>query len=144
MSDKMDDKGEYPEYDLFQDWCLAERKWYVFLLSSVFSFIVGFFPILICRTFACIFYWIEGKSVGAKSRSNRDPGKTVVASDDGNKSGFLAKAKEWAVKLSSGKTLPGKILVSVIIFYSLSIRKINACMPNTHESIVIILMSQYV
>lgn len=112
----MDDKGEYPEYDPFEYWCLAERKWYVFLLSGVFTFIVGFFPILVCRTFAFILSWIEGKSVGAKSRTNKDPRKDVVASDDGNKTGLLAKAKEWAVKLSSGKTLPGKILVSVISF----------------------------
>lgn len=108
----MDDTGDYPEYDPIQLWCLAQRKWYVFLLSSVFTFIAGILLILICRAFAYIFYWIKGKSVEAESGSNNERRKAVVASDDGNETGFLAKAKEWAVKLSSGKTLPGKILVS--------------------------------
>lgn len=116
----MDDIEDYPEYDPFQYLCLAERKWYVFLLSSVFTFIAGLFPILIYRAFAYISYWIKGKSVEAKFGSNKEPGKAAVASDDSNETGFLAKAKEWAVKLSSGKTLPGKILVSVIISYCLS------------------------
>lgn len=69
------------------------------------------------RVFAYIFYRIEGKSAIVKSKSNKEPRKGVVASDDGNKTSFLTKAKEWPVKLSSGKTLPGKIMVNIIIFY---------------------------
>lgn len=54
------------------------------------------------RAFVYIFYRIEGKPTVAKSKTNKERRKAVVASDDGNKTGILSKAKEWSVKLSSG------------------------------------------
>ena len=35
--------------------CLSDRKWWCFLLSSIFTFIMGIFSVLVVRAFASLF-----------------------------------------------------------------------------------------
>ena len=35
--------------------CLSDRKWWCFLLSSIFTFLMGIFSVLVVRAFASLF-----------------------------------------------------------------------------------------
>lgn len=98
--------------------CMKERKWWCFLLSSVFTFMAGLFIILIWRAFAflcCRNKEKSGAGAGAKVVKAADPkaaagGAAVVAG--GNEIGFMTEAKDWAGELISGQSTTGRILVS--------------------------------
>ena len=100
--------------------CLKERKWWCFLLSSVFTFLLGLISVLVIRVIQRFFCTKpedndseedkqKAKEEAKKMRlqgQNPDAGK-----DDGD---LMSVAKDWAGELISGQTGTGRILVRKI------------------------------
>ncbi|CAL1267653.1 unnamed protein product [Larinioides sclopetarius] len=107
--------------------CMKERKWWCFLLSSVFTFMAGLFIILIWRAFAflcCRNKEKSGAGAGAKVVKTVDPGRGGVqggaAVAGGNEIGFMTEAKDWAGELISGQSTTGRILVVLVFLLSIA------------------------
>ncbi|GFY79265.1 calcium-activated potassium channel slowpoke [Trichonephila inaurata madagascariensis] len=107
--------------------CMKERKWWCFLLSSVFTFMAGLFIILIWRAFAflcCRNKEKSGAGAGAKVVKATDPGRGGVpgagAIAGGNEIGFMTEAKDWAGELISGQSTTGRILVVLVFLLSIA------------------------
>ncbi|KPM05063.1 calcium-activated potassium channel slowpoke-like protein [Sarcoptes scabiei] len=69
--------GPMPTYSPDEAACLKERKWWAFLLSSVFTFLAGIFIVLIYRFFAFIFSGVlfNSSSISSGQQSNeQQPG----------------------------------------------------------------------
>lgn len=98
--------------------CMKERKWWCFLLSSVFTFLAGLFIILMWRAFAFLCCRSKDKAAaGAKPVAGaKEPVKPGVPGQagavPGNEIGFMTEAKDWAGELISGQSTTGRILVS--------------------------------
>ena len=116
--------------------CLADRKWWCFLLSSVLSFIVGVFSVLFIRACAAVccrraedFTQSEVKRQGEEEKRLRhqEAGQEVkVRCEDEVEmmcvvqgSDFMSSAKDWAGELISGQTGTGRILVRRLSFTTL-------------------------
>ncbi|GFT46607.1 calcium-activated potassium channel slowpoke [Nephila pilipes] len=106
--------------------CMKERKWWCFLLSSVFTFMAGLFIILIWRAFAflcCRNKEKSGAGAGAKVVKATDPGGrggVPGAVAGGNEIGFMTEAKDWAGELISGQSTTGRILVVLVFLLSIA------------------------
>jgi potassium large conductance calcium-activated channel subfamily M alpha protein 1 len=109
--------------------CLRERKWWCFLLSSIFTFIAGLGLVLIWRalSFICCRKH-DYSSPGPDKNSMKQPtGDQMVQQigpvQPGQKPGrqqpqefeasFMTEAKDWAGELISGQTTTGRILVRI-------------------------------
>lgn len=95
--------------------CMKERKWWCFLLSSVFTFMAGLFIILMWRAFAFLCCRSQDKGAGAKAgQPTKEPAKAGAGAGagGGNEIGFMTEAKDWAGELISGQSTTGRILVS--------------------------------
>jgi len=114
--------------------CLKERKWWCFLLSSIFTFLAGLALVLIWRALAFICCRKAGGEYSApgpgppgdpKMIKPGGPEQIVQAGpvQPGQKPGraqpqefeasFMTEAKDWAGELISGQTTTGRILVSL-------------------------------
>lgn len=97
--------------------CMKVRKWWCFLLSSIFTFLAGLFIILLWRAFAFL-CCRKDKSSQPKQKQERDlkgaktPGETEI--------GFMTEAKDWAGELISGQSTTGRILVVLVFLLSIS------------------------
>ncbi|GIY62021.1 calcium-activated potassium channel slowpoke [Caerostris darwini] len=107
--------------------CMKERKWWCFLLSSVFTFIAGLFIILTWRAFTflcCRNKEKSGAGAGAKVVKVAEPGRGGVqvggAAVAGNEIGFMTEAKDWAGELISGQSTTGRILVVLVFLLSIA------------------------
>lgn len=92
------------------DECLSVRKWWCFLLSSIFTFLAGLTIVLIWRAMAFICCRKEPEL------APNDPKQKEQRSQRQNKQEFegtfVTEAKDWAGELISGQTTTGRILVS--------------------------------
>lgn len=95
------------------DDCLKERKWWCFLLSSIFTFLVGLLIVLLWRGLV-ILCWGKESSFTPKQREQKTSrqGKEFEGT-------FMTEAKDWAGELISGQTTTGRILVSLSLSYLL-------------------------
>jgi len=100
---------------LSEEECLRDRKWWCFLLSSVFTFAMGVTGVLLARIFKFIFCR-EGEDDYIERRptisSGGEEGVVVPPGD------IYAEAKNWAGELISGQTRAGKILVFCVFILS--------------------------
>jgi potassium large conductance calcium-activated channel subfamily M alpha member 1 len=91
------------------DDCLQVRKWWCFLLSSIFTFLAGLLIVLLWRAFAFICCRKEPEL------SPNDPKQKEQKANRGKQEfegTFMTEAKDWAGELISGQTTTGRILVS--------------------------------
>lgn len=103
---------EIPATDL--DDCLKVRKWWCFLLSSIFTFLAGLLVVLLWRAFAFLCCRKEPELA-----PNDPKQKEQKASRQGKQDfegTFMTEAKDWAGELISGQTTTGRILVSTSDF----------------------------
>jgi potassium large conductance calcium-activated channel subfamily M alpha protein 1 len=90
------------------DDCLQVRKWWCFLLSSIFTFLAGLLIVLLWRAFAFICCRKEPEL------SPNDPKQKEQKANRGKQEfegTFMTEAKDWAGELISGQTTTGRILV---------------------------------
>lgn len=89
--------------------CLKGRKWWCFLLSSIFTFLAGLLVVLLWRAFAF---------VCCRKEPELSPNDPKQKEQKANRQGkqefegtFMTEAKDWAGELISGQTTTGRILV---------------------------------
>lgn len=109
--------------------CLSERKWYIFLLSSLVTFFAGFLIIAVYR----LILWVcchRRKNIAqakvanhtgplptpdkSKASTASAPGGTLFLKSPDPEIGWMTEAKDWAGELISGQTMTGRILVGYI------------------------------
>lgn len=99
------------------DECLKVRKWWCFLLSSIFTFLAGLLIVLIWRAFS----FLCCKSKETEYAPNDPKQKEQKAARNAGKQEFegtfMTEAKDWAGELISGQTTTGRILVSLIYYF---------------------------
>jgi len=106
--------------------CLKERKWWCFLLSSIFTFLMGIITVLIQRGISHIFCRkVEDEYSQAELRRQQEEAKKLRLQgqnpDSGGSDGdFMSEAKDWAGELISGQTGTGRILVCLVFILSIS------------------------
>ncbi|KAL6262166.1 hypothetical protein P5V15_007263, partial [Pogonomyrmex californicus] len=87
--------------------CLKERKWWCFLLSSIFTFLAGLLIVLLWRAFAFLCCRKEPElspnDPKQKEQKTARQGKEFEGT-------FMTEAKDWAGELISGQTTTGRIL----------------------------------
>lgn len=92
--------------------CLLERKWWCFLLSSVFTFLAGLLIVLLWRFFAFLFTRKQPAELATPGCPNSEPKKETKRQGKQEFEGtFMTEAKDWAGELISGQTTTGRILV---------------------------------
>lgn len=94
----------------FDDDCLKERRWWCFLLSSIFTFIAGLLIVLLWRVFAflCCKKEPELSPNDPKQKEQKAARQSGKQEFEGT---FMTEAKDWAGELISGQTTTGRILV---------------------------------
>ena len=97
--------------------CLQDRKWWCFLLSSIFTFLAGLLIVLLWRAFAIICCRSEESPEYSQSDLKQGPRPPRREQED-FESTFVTEAKDWAGELISGQTTTGRILVSLFHFMS--------------------------
>ena len=122
------------------DECLLDRKYWCFLLSSIFTFLAGIFIVLIWRLFEYLFcrhreateMEIAAQKKLAQQQQQQaglPPGSAKnINLNEGN---FVTEAKDWAGELISGQTTTGRILVSYLYLYINIQRKISVSKNDT-------------
>lgn len=90
--------------------CLKERKWWCFLLSSIFTFLAGLLIVLLWRAFA--FLCCRKEPELSPNDPKQKEQKTARQSKEFEGT-FMTEAKDWAGELISGQTTTGRILVSL-------------------------------
>ncbi|KAA0183367.1 hypothetical protein HAZT_HAZT007728 [Hyalella azteca] len=114
MSEELDESA-------IQDACLKHRKYWCFLLSSIFTFVAGIFIVLFWRlgAFLCCrrkeatdleVQQQKEKMAAQQQQAGMPPSSAkTINLTEGN---FVTEAKDWAGELISGQTTTGRILVS--------------------------------
>lgn len=101
-----------------EDDCMNERKWWCFLLSSIFTFLSGLFVVLVWRFVAIVCCRKDGASDTYCQADFKQKQLTQQRGLSDNEKaneieiGFMTEAKDWAGGLISGQTTTGRILVS--------------------------------
>lgn len=103
----------YSTEALLEEECLRGRKWWCFLLSSIFTFLAGLLIVLLWRAFAFLC---------CRKEPELSPNDPKQKEQKANRQGkqefegtFMTEAKDWAGELISGQTTTGRILVSSIL-----------------------------
>ncbi|XP_064622887.1 calcium-activated potassium channel slo-1-like isoform X8 [Lineus longissimus] len=99
------------------DDCLNNRKWHVFLASSLIVFLGGLIVIFIWRIFAYLFCRKRDRQVLKRTGS---PQKGAFQKSPDPEIGWMTEAKDWAGELISGQTTTGRILVVLVFFLSIA------------------------
>lgn len=94
--------------------CLRGRKWWCFLLSSIFTFLAGLLVVLLWRAFA--FLCCRKEPELAPNDPKQKEQKANRQGKQEFEGTFMTEAKDWAGELISGQTTTGRILVSYIYF----------------------------
>ncbi|KAL7018335.1 hypothetical protein ACKWTF_010719 [Chironomus riparius] len=113
------------------DDCLQVRKWWCFLLSSIFTFLAGLLIVLLWRAFAFICCRKEPEL------SPNDPKQKELKANRGKQEfegTFMTEAKDWAGELISGQTTTGRILVVLVFILSIA-SLIIYFIDATHEKV---------
>ncbi|EEZ97457.2 Calcium-activated potassium channel slowpoke-like Protein [Tribolium castaneum] len=100
------------------DPCLDERKYWCFLLSSIFTFLAGLLIVLVWRLFAFLCCRKE-----VQYGPNDPKQKEQKAARQGKQEfegTFMTEAKDWAGELISGQTTTGRILVVLVFILSIA------------------------
>ena len=92
------------------DDCLKVRKWWCFLLSSIFTFLAGLLIVLLWRAFA--FLCCRKEPELAPNDPKQKEQKSSRQGRQEFEGTFMTEAKDWAGELISGQTTTGRILVS--------------------------------
>jgi len=106
--------------------CLNERKWWCFLLSSVFTFLLGILSVILTRlaqSYLCTQNDVDPLSEEEKQRLKDEAKKLRLQGqnpDEAPEGDFLSEAKDWAGELISAQTGMGKILVCLVFILSIS------------------------
>jgi len=106
--------------------CLKERKWWCFLLSSIFTFILGLLSVVLVRViqhFMCQKGGEDQNSEEEKQRLKDEAKKLRLQGqnpDEAPEGDFMSEAKDWAGELISAQTGMGKILVCMVFILSIS------------------------
>ncbi|XP_071748457.1 calcium-activated potassium channel slowpoke isoform X49 [Lepeophtheirus salmonis] len=100
--------------------CLKERKWWCFVLSSIFTFLMGVLSVVVVRGLTSFCCRAEDDEFSqAELRRSEEEAKKLrlqghnpadLGADNNNESDFMAEAKDWAGNLISGQTGTGRIL----------------------------------
>ncbi|KAL1139659.1 hypothetical protein AAG570_006637 [Ranatra chinensis] len=91
--------------------CLKERKWWCFLLSSIFTFLAGLLIVLLWRVFAFLF-WRKEPELSLNDPKQKEQKAARSQGKQEFEGTFMTEAKDWAGELISGQTTTGRILVS--------------------------------
>lgn len=91
------------------DECLKVRKWWCFILSSIFTFLTGLTIVIIFRVCAFICCRKEPELGPNDPKQKEQKAQRGKAEFEGT---FMTEAKDWAGELISGQTTTGRILVS--------------------------------
>jgi len=108
--------------------CLKERKWWCFLLSSIFTFLMGVSSVVLVRGIVsiCCKKDEEDEFTQAELRRQEDEAKKLRLQgqnpDGGPEGDFMSEAKDWAGELISGQTGTGRILVCCLNCFVHTIR----------------------
>lgn len=97
------------------DPCLGERRWWYFLLSSIFTFLAGLFIVLLWRAFAFLCCRKEPEFSPNDPKQKEQKAARGKQEFEGT---FMTEAKDWAGELISGQTTTGRILVSSLLSQS--------------------------
>uniref|UniRef100_A0A1B0A8U4 Potassium channel domain-containing protein n=1 Tax=Glossina pallidipes TaxID=7398 RepID=A0A1B0A8U4_GLOPL len=89
------------------DECLKVRKYWCFLLSSIITFLVGLFIVLLWRAFAFVCCRKE-PDLGPNDAKQKEQKARNKQEFEGT---FMTEAKDWAGELISGQTTTGRILL---------------------------------
>jgi potassium large conductance calcium-activated channel subfamily M alpha protein 1 len=106
--------------------CLKERKWWCFLLSSIFTFLMGVSSVVLVRGIIsfCCKKDEEDEFTQAELRRQEDEAKKLRLQgqnpDGGPEGDFMSEAKDWAGELISGQTGTGRILVCLVFILSIA------------------------
>nr|XP_014272722.1 calcium-activated potassium channel slowpoke isoform X7 [Halyomorpha halys] len=103
---------------LLDDECLKERRWWCFLLSSVFTFLAGLLIVLLWRVFAFLFCRKEPDL--APNDPKQKEQKAARQGKQEFEGTFMTEAKDWAGELISGQTTTGRILVVLVFILSIA------------------------
>ncbi|KAL4711681.1 hypothetical protein ACJJTC_003448 [Scirpophaga incertulas] len=93
-----------------EDDCLSIRKWWCFLLSSIFTFFAGLLVVLLWR--ACAFVCCRKEPELAPNDPKQKEQKAARQGKQEFEGTFMTEAKDWAGELISGQTTTGRILAS--------------------------------
>ncbi|XP_018573844.1 calcium-activated potassium channel slowpoke isoform X3 [Anoplophora glabripennis] len=101
-----------------EDPCLAERKYWCFLLSSICTFLAGLLIVLIWRLFAFLCCRKEA-DLGPNDPKQKEQ-KAARQNKQEFEGTFMTEAKDWAGELISGQTTTGRILVVLVFILSIA------------------------
>ncbi|XP_026321781.1 calcium-activated potassium channel slowpoke isoform X18 [Hyposmocoma kahamanoa] len=101
-----------------EDECLSVRKWWCFLLSSIFTFLAGFMVVLAWR--ACTFVCCRKEPELAPNDPKQKEQKAARQNKQEFEGTFMTEAKDWAGELISGQTTTGRILVVLVFILSIA------------------------
>ncbi|XP_076238133.1 calcium-activated potassium channel slo isoform X2 [Calliopsis andreniformis] len=99
------------------DDCLKERKWWCFLLSSIFTFLAGLLIVLLWRAFAFLCCRKEPELAPNDPKQKEQKTSRQGKEFEGT---FMTEAKDWAGELISGQTTTGRILVVLVFILSIA------------------------
>ncbi|XP_022209715.1 calcium-activated potassium channel slowpoke isoform X7 [Drosophila obscura] len=99
------------------DDCLKVRKYYCFLLSSIFTFLAGLLIVLLWRAFAFICCRKEPDLGPNDPKQKEQKASRNKQEFEGT---FMTEAKDWAGELISGQTTTGRILVVLVFILSIA------------------------
>ncbi|KAL0133665.1 hypothetical protein PUN28_000960 [Cardiocondyla obscurior] len=99
------------------DGCLKERKWWCFLLSSIFTFLAGLLIVLLWRALAVVCCRKEPELAPNDPKQKEQKTARQGKEFEGT---FMTEAKDWAGELISGQTTTGRILVVLVFILSIA------------------------
>lgn len=99
------------------DECLKVRKYWCFLLSSIFTFLAGLLIVLLWRAFAFLCCRKEPDLGPNDPKQKEQKASRNKQEFEGT---FMTEAKDWAGELISGQTTTGRILVSMTSITTIS------------------------
>ncbi|XP_039278325.1 calcium-activated potassium channel slowpoke isoform X4 [Nilaparvata lugens] len=98
--------------------CLQERKWWCFLLSSIFTFLAGLLIVLLWRAFS--FLCCRKEPEFSPNDPKQKEQKAARQGKQEFEGTFMTEAKDWAGELISGQTTTGRILVVLVFILSIA------------------------
>ncbi|XP_049855969.1 calcium-activated potassium channel slowpoke isoform X5 [Schistocerca gregaria] len=98
--------------------CLKVRKWWCFLLSSIFTFLAGLLVVLLWRAFA--FLCCRKEPEFSPNDPKQKEQKAARQGKQEFEGTFMTEAKDWAGELISGQTTTGRILVVLVFILSIA------------------------
>ncbi|XP_043480451.1 calcium-activated potassium channel slowpoke isoform X15 [Leptopilina heterotoma] len=99
------------------DDCLKVRKWWCFVLSSIFTFLAGLLIVLLWRAFAFLCCRKEPDVAPNDPKQKEQKAARQNKEFEGT---FMTEAKDWAGELISGQTTTGRILVVLVFILSIA------------------------